>query len=88
MDNTEFCNLTRLAAMFDGQTSHTVGRALKEIGLRSPTGKPTPLALSQNMVQATDGPQPWITLWLWHRETTIPWLEKAGMQRKQIEQTA
>ena len=54
--------------------------------LRWPNGNPSPTARMLGLVEATEGPQPWITLWLWHREKTLPYLEKWGMERKGVRQ--
>ena len=82
MPNNEYWTLTKLAALFVGQTRYTVGKALKELEMRSPDGTPTFWAHSLGLVQRTEGPQPWINVWLWHRERTVPFLEKYGMKRK------
>lgn len=83
MASSDYCTLTSLAAMFDGQTRNTVGKALKELELRSPNGKPTFWAHSMRLVESTEGPQPWIKVWLWHKERTLPFLERFGMKRKE-----
>ena len=79
----EFCNMTALAKEFVGETRNTVGKALKDLGLRTPKGNPSPVSHTCGLVRATEGPQPWLTLWLWHREKTISWLEQWGMKRKE-----
>jgi hypothetical protein len=86
MNSNEFCSLTSLAQEFEGQTSHTVGRALKKIELRWPNGKPTPMAHALGLVERHEGPQPWIDVWWWKKEQAIPFLEGLGMKRKEAVQ--
>ncbi len=58
-----------------------IGRKLKEARLRDPGGEPSAIAICHDMVEETEGPQPWIRVWLWHLEKTIPYLEQAGLRR-------
>ena len=84
---SKFCTMTSLAEMLEGETCRTVGRYLKEMKLRSPDGKPSPLARNFGLVEQVDGPQPWIKLWLWDRERTIVLLKK-WIERKKGEPNA
>ncbi len=79
---SEYYTLTNLAKLFVGQTRNTVGKALKELEMRSPDGTPTFWAHSLRLVEAMEGPQPWIKVWLWHKERTVPFLERYGMRLK------
>ena len=82
-----YCTMTTIAGMLVGQTGTSVGKALKEMNLRLPNGKPSPQALAAGLVRPTDGPQPWITLWLWHKAENLELLEGWGMTRKDTAQT-
>ena len=85
MANSDYYTLTNLAALFVGQTRNSVGKALKELGFRGLSGKPTPLAYSLRLVDSIDGPQPWIKVFVWHRERIIPFLEQWGTKQKETE---
>lgn len=74
-----FCSMRELGADFN-VSSHVIGRALKEMGLRTPDGKPSYRAQDNGLVMQAAGPQPWIPLWLWHRELTTALLEDAGFE--------
>lgn len=80
MPSSDYYTLTNLAQEFVGQTRNSVGKALKELEFRSANGKPTLLAHQLGLVESIEGPQPWITLWLWHRDRTLPYLERWGMK--------
>ena len=75
----DFCTMRNVGAVF-GVSSHFIGRALKELGLRTRDGKPSDRAKESGLVEAFAGPQPWITLWLWHRERTVALLEEVGFE--------
>jgi len=74
-----FCTMRQLGAEF-GVSSHVIGRALKEMGLRTPDGQPSCRAQENGLVKLAVGPQPWIPLWLWHKERTTALLEEAGFE--------
>ena len=78
MNNT-FCTMRQLGEVF-GVSSHVIGRALKQMGLRTQDGKPTYRAQENGLVMLAAGPQPWVPLWLWHRELTTALLEDAGFE--------
>lgn len=80
--------MTTLASKLVDQTCVTVGRALKEMNWRLPGGKPSPEAVALHLVRPTDGPQPWITVWLWDEEKTLALLEAFGMVRKDTSRCA
>ena len=75
--NDTFCTMRSLGAVF-GVSSHFIGRVLKEMGLRTPDGQPSYQAQEAGLVKLAEGPQPWLRLWLWHKERTTALLEKAG----------
>jgi len=63
-------------------TSHIVGRALKEIGLRLPDGDPSPRAFELGLVKKEPIPgQKSLDYWVWQLEKTIPLLESAGLKQ-------
>jgi hypothetical protein len=74
-----YCTMRQLGAAF-GVSSHFIGRVLKQLGLRTPDGKPSCRAQDNGLVKVVQGPQSWIPLWLWHRELTTALLEQAGFQ--------
>ena len=74
-----FCTMRSLGAVC-GVSSHTIGRALKQMGLRAPDGQPSCRAQEAGLVKLVQGPQSWIPLWLWHRELTTALLEEAGFE--------
>ena len=78
-DRFSFSTMRQLGEIF-GVSSHVVGRALKQMGLRTPDGKPTYRAQDDGLVMLAAGPQPWVPLWLWHRELTTALLEEAGFE--------
>ncbi len=84
MQNSEFWTMKEIGKLY-GTTSHQVGRKLKEIGLRTPEGKPSVRAFSLGLVDRrfnTDGPG---YCWAWHHERTCALLEDAGFVRKKSE---
>lgn len=63
-----------------GVSSHVVGRWLKEVGLREPSGEPSPSAVEAGFVEAVDlgdGTRPF---WVW-RKKTVDYLEEQGHPR-------
>jgi len=75
----EFCTMRKLGALF-GVTSHVIGRELKGLGLRTSDGQPSCRARESGLAKLVEGPQPWIPLWVWHREMTVAILEGAGFE--------
>jgi hypothetical protein len=62
-----------------GMTSHEVGKFLKRQGLRTPDGKPSQEAFSQNLVaQKFDGYGHY--LWAWDRDAVLRLLDAAGVK--------
>jgi hypothetical protein len=79
--NDTYCTMRSLGVVF-GASSHKIGRALKEMGLRTTDGTPSSRAREAGLVQVIPGPQSWIRLWLWHLEKTAAILEEAGLIRE------
>jgi hypothetical protein len=64
-----------------GLTSHALGKLLKEHGLRTEDGKPTPKAFDIKIVeQKHNGPDHYI--WAWHVRKTRMLLERLGHRPK------
>ena len=80
MSKRVFVNQTELGRLF-GKSRVFIGKVLKEIGLREPNGKPTIEATMLDLVEEIEGPKPWITVYVWHKERVIPYLEQAGLKR-------
>jgi len=80
MSDKKYIAITELGAIF-GMTRVEMGRKLKQLRLRERNGDPSAVAFHYEMVAKTTGPQPWITLWLWHADRTIMFLEHAGLRR-------
>jgi hypothetical protein len=70
MIHTEYCTITELGREF-GLTRVVMGRVLKELGLRELHGHPSQFAFSNEMVRKSEGPKPWIVVWLWDTEKTM-----------------
>jgi hypothetical protein len=85
--NDDYCTMRSLGVYF-GVSSHTIGRALKSLRVRTRDGQPTPRAKECGLVKLVEGPQPWVPLWLWHREMTVAILEGAGWKRADSPQVA
>ena len=74
----DYWTLTQLGTLYD-MTSHEIGKVMKYIGLRTPGGQPSDKAIDNELVREVEGPQPWITFWMWDRERVVPYLEAAGL---------
>ena len=72
-------NLTHLGILF-GVTSHQIGKWLKQIGLRTPEGKPSPRAFEDGFVDQRGSTQPGTYYWVWHGARTQKVLEEAGFK--------
>lgn len=70
---------TQLGMLF-GESSHVVGRWLKELGLRLPNGKPSPRAIEAGWVTTcSDGP---VSFPVWSKDKVVAALERAGHRRQ------
>ena len=65
----EFISLTDLGRLY-GVSSHKVGKWLKELGLRTRSGDPSPIAFADGMVEKCNSTQPGTYFYLWHFERT------------------
>ena len=73
-----FSTMRQLGEVF-GVSSH-VSVGLETVGLRMPDGKPSCRRQENGLVKLAVGPQPWIPLWLWHKERTAALLKEAGFE--------
>lgn len=75
----EYTTMRELGKTFD-VSSHTIGRWLVEIGLRTAEKNPSQRALREYVTQISlDCGKP---LFMWHQAKTIAALESAGHERK------
>ena len=73
----EFTTMRAIGQLF-GETSHTVGKKLKECGLRMPDGKPSCQAHTLGLVDRKFTEDHRHYIWVWHLAKTVALLEKAG----------
>ena len=64
-----------------GETSHVIGRWLKEMGVRLPNGEPTEEAKDAGVAVLVVPPDGSHVFWVWDKEKTLTLLERAGHQR-------
>lgn len=71
---SNYRTMTEIGALLGGMTSHQVGKALKELGLRTPGGWPTDKALENELAieQITDGHY---QLYIWEVDRVVPLLK-------------
>ena len=62
-----------------GLTSHQIGRALKQLGLRDATGNPTAEAETQQLVRLRPYEEVTRYGWVWHAEKIGKILDDAGI---------
>lgn len=72
----EYISLRQLGQLF-GDSSHTVGKWLKTLGLRDAEGLPTRKAHDGRYCKQTFAGEK-CTLWVWHSEKTVAALKEAG----------
>ncbi len=72
----EYISLRQLGQLF-GDTSHTVGKWLKALGLRDAEGLPTRNAHEGRFCKMKSAGDK-CTLWVWHSEKTVAVLKKNG----------
>ncbi len=80
MSNEMYWTMKEIGAVF-GVTSHKVGKKLKELGFRTPQGRPSQRAFNEGYVQQRWAWESEVYLWAWHRDKTTALLEQAGMER-------
>ena len=80
VESEVYVNQATLGRLFR-VTSHIIGRALKQEGLRLPNGHPSPRAFQLGLVKKEPIPvQKSLDYWVWNMEKTIPHLESAGLK--------
>lgn len=64
-----------------GVSSHVVGRKLKELGLRTPGGKPSQAAFRGGYVEQHWSADHANYCWAWEKTKTLAALERCGLTR-------
>jgi len=87
MSDNDFMTMRDIGKLF-GKTSHTIGRTLKELGLRTEAGKP-----SRQAFEAGQCNQRWTQdrmnyCWAWKREETIRLLQEHGFGKSKAKEQA
>jgi len=86
---TEFCTMREIAALYQGCTSHKVGKELKELGYRTKDGKPSQKAFDEKMVaKRHDADRPEFYIWAWDCAKVCELLETFGWKRVVNDATA
>jgi len=76
----EYWTMKEIGSLFR-TTSHKVGKKLKEVGLRTPQGRPSQRAFEEGYVQQRwDEDRP-VYVWAWHKNKTVALLEANGFER-------
>ena len=76
-----YWTMTEIGKLY-GATPHKVGRELKELGYRTPDGRPSQKAFGEQMVQQRhDADRPEFYIWAWNREKVCDLLETFGWKR-------
>lgn len=76
----DYWTMREIGVLF-GISSHKIGKALKDLGLRTTEGKPSKQAFDGDYVQQRWDEDHPVYLWVWHRDKTAALLEQAGMER-------
>jgi hypothetical protein len=77
---TEYLSMKEIGALY-GVSSHVVGRALKDAGLRTPEGKPSSRAFEEDAVTQRHSDDGDTYFWIWDVAKVTPILERAGLTR-------
>jgi len=81
MMSDQYWTMREIGALF-GITSHKVGKTLKELGYRTPDGRPSQRAFDEGYVQQRWGfERQEIYNWAWHKDKVTALLEQAGLER-------
>lgn len=72
--NDEYASLTEIGKDL-GVTSHVVGAKLKQLGLRTPDGKPSSHAFNEGFVAQRPSRQPDTYFYVWHKEKVLALLK-------------
>jgi len=70
----EYLSLTELGRLY-GVSSHTLGRWLKGLGLRTEAGRPSHDAFAHGYVNQRPSRHPGTYYWVWHAEKTTTILD-------------
>jgi hypothetical protein len=73
----DFTTMREIGKLFD-ESSHTIGKWLVDIGLRTPENKPSKKSFDGGFVKQAPSPTNGGYFWVWHRLKTIFALEAAG----------
>jgi hypothetical protein len=84
MSENDFWTMREIGYLF-GETSHAIGRKLKELGLRTPDGKPSRLAFKAGLCKKRWTSDGLIYFWVWHGERTARLLEESGLCRRKVQ---
>lgn len=66
----EFASLTEIGKDL-GVSSHVIGAKLKQLGLRTPDGKPSSPAFTEGLVAQRPSRQPDTYFYVWHKEKVL-----------------
>ncbi len=80
----EYLSLTELGQLY-GVTRNKLGLWLVELGLRTPTKKPSQLAFGGGYVAQRPSTQPETYYYAWHRAKTCQLLDEAGYKRSVVQ---
>ena len=75
--NSDYMTMKEIGALI-GETSHAVGRKLKELGVRTADGKPSRQAFEAGLCDKRWTADMQNYLWAWHAEKTVRMLREAG----------
>jgi hypothetical protein len=79
MIDSQFWTMKELAMLFGGETSHTVGKKLKELGLRTRDGKPSGRAFGDGLCSQRWTEDHGNYCWAWNKEKVTALLVEAGL---------
>jgi hypothetical protein len=77
---SEYWTMKQIGEVF-GISSHVVGRKLKALGYRTPSGKPSSEAFGAGLVQQKFTDDYANYLWAWDKDRTVRLLEESGMKK-------
>lgn len=77
---TEYKSMREIGALY-GVTSHTLGRWLRDLGLRTANGKPSTTAFSEGYVAQRPSRQPGTYYYAWNVDQTVNLLDRMGYER-------
>jgi hypothetical protein len=74
----EFKTMKEIGVRF-GLSSHKIGKALKDMDLRTPNGRPSLRAFQESLVAQKLAPNGVNYIWIWHERRIVALLVEAGM---------